>query len=369
MPRRHELADKHQRLADWLTRAELDAVLLSRRCNFSWLTCGAHNYVAQTCEVGNSFVWADRSQIRVLANNIEAPRLADEELAGLPIEVETFDYADPDGLRNLLGTIGGAQAVAADAPVAGMVLADLPGGFDRLRWVLTAPEMDRYASLCADVVAAVEATSRRAEPGWTEHRVAAETVTELRSRNCVPWVLLVGADDRLHQFRHPLPTDRAVHRIFMIAVCAERDGLISACSRLASFAPLSAELADKHHACATVDAALWSRTLVGATLGDIFAEAVDAYEAVGFPGQWRHHHQGGSIGYQPREVKAAPAQTTSVLANQAFAWNPSIAGTKCEDTILCRASGPVILAPRTDWPTVSASWKGLTVGRPAILVR
>ena len=369
MSRRHELVDKHQRLADWLTQAKFDAVLLSRRCNFSWLTCGAHNYVAHTCEIGNSFAWADRHHIRVLANNIEAPRLADEELADLPIEIDTFDYADPNGLNDLLGTLGAARAVAADAPVAGMGLPDIPGDFDRLRWVLTEPEMDRYASLCADVVAAVEASSRKAQPGWTEHRIAAEADTELRNRNCVPWVLLVGADDRLDQFRHPLPTDRIVQRIFMIAVCAERDGLISACSRLASFAPLSAEWTDKHQACATVDAALWSRTLVGETLGDIFAEAIQAYDTVGFPDQWRHHHQGGSIGYQPREVRASPAQTTPVLADQAFAWNPSIAGAKCEDTILCRPSGPVQLAGTTDWPTVEGRWKGFAVDRPAILIR
>jgi len=119
----------------------------------------------------------------------------------------------------------------------------------------------------------------------------------------------------------------------------------------------------------TVDAALIAATRPGVTLGAIFAEAQAAYQAVGFADQWRFHHQGGSCGYLPREVKAAPGEPTVALADQAFAWNPTIAGTKSEDTILCRESGGELLAEPTDWPTISTEWKGRTFRRPDILIR
>ena len=54
----------------------------------------------------------------------------------------------------------------------------------------------------------------------------------------------------------------------------------------------------------------------------------------GFPDEWRDHHQGGSIGYQPRERVALPGDTTVIEAGMALAWNPSIAGVKAEDTIV-----------------------------------
>ena len=175
-------------------------------------------------------------------------------------------------------------------------------------------------------------------------------------------------DARVTRFRHPLPTDLVVEHYFMLVACAERDGLIAACTRLASFEPISAELARKHRVAATVDAALMSATRPGATLGAIFAQGQAAYEELGFPDQWRMHHQGGLIGYLPREMLALPGEQTAAAANQAFAWNPSVAGAKSEDTMLCTNDGPQLLAGPTDWPTLTAEWKGLQIARPDILV-
>jgi antitoxin VapB len=207
----------------------------------------------------------------------------------------------------------------------------------------------------------------RAEVGQTEDDLAALAAHELRQRGLVPWVLLVAADERIRRHRHPLPAGRHVERYFMLVTCAERGGLIAACSRLAHFGKVPADLAARHRAVCTVDAALIAATRPGAGFGTIFAEAQAAYAAVGFADEWRNHHQGGSTGYLPREVKAAPGESTAALADQAFAWNPSIAGTKSEDTVLCRASGPELMTPPTDWPTVRAEWKGFTMERPAIL--
>ena len=153
----------------------------------------------------------------------------------------------------------------------------------------------------------------------------------------------------------------------MLVATAERGGLIAAVTRLVSAVRLPEELAARHRAVATVDAALIGATRMGSTLGEIFAAGQRAYEHVGHADQWRLHHQGGSIGYQGREVKAAPGSRMPVLADQAFAWNPSITGTKCEDTILCRTDGVEILSATGEWPTIDASWDGQTFARPDIL--
>ncbi len=360
---------KHRRVRDYLQEHNLEGLVLSRRCNFSWYTCGAHNYVGLACDVGNSLLLVGRDRAWVIANNIEAERLAGEELAESGIEVVSFGYADPSDRRRIFQRLLGGRRLAVDAPVDGIEAPLLGLGFDRLRWSLTDGEIERYRRLCDDVVVSLECVARAAEPGQTENELAGLVSSALWRRGCTPWLLLVGADDRVARFRHPLPTDKPVERYFMLVTCAERDGLIAACSRLAALGAIPQELAEKHRAVVTVDAALISATRPGASLGEIFTAAQEAYAATGFDGEWRLHHQGGSCGYLPREVKAAPGETVVAMDRQAFAWNPSIAGTKSEDTILCRQAGLELLAKPTDWPMLDAEWRGFRIARPDILVR
>ena len=101
MTRREEFQQKHAAVKEFLQRGDLGAALLARRCNFSWLTCGGHNYVGQTCDVGNSHLLVDAHGAVVLANNIEAPRLA-AELPAVGIDVVPYDYADPRGLAQAI---------------------------------------------------------------------------------------------------------------------------------------------------------------------------------------------------------------------------------------------------------------------------
>jgi len=369
MPLTAERRHKHGRVAELLEALHVDAVLFSRRCNFSWYTCGARNYVATADDVGVSTLVVARDGATVVTNNIEQTRLRDEDLAGTDIDVFGYSYADPADRAKVIAKAVGRRRVAADVPVEGIDAAPLPDAFNRLRWTLTQGEIQRYRALATDTVAAVETVCRTANPGQTEDELAAMTAMELRRRGCLPWVLLVGANGRLERHRHPLPTGKHVRRCFMVASCAERGGLIAACSRLASFEKVHGDLAERHRAVVTVDAALIGATRPGAALGDIYAEAQKAYATVGFHDQWMFHHQGGSIGYLPREVKAMPGSKVTAREHQAFAWNPSVAGTKSEDTILCLETGPELLAAPTDWPMVPAEWKGFAIDRPAILER
>lgn len=367
----HERARKHKIVREYLQAHRLDGVLLSRRCNFSWYTCGAHNYVSAACDVGNSSLLVSKDAAVVITSNIESPRLRDEELAGSGIEVVEYPYHDASQQEKVFVEAVGSMRVAADAapPAPAPKLPTLDEDFDRLRWALSEWEIERYRALYADTLAALEGVARAASPGQSENDLSGQLAAELRRRNCVPWVLLVAGDERAEKFRHPLPTDKIVRKYFMLVVCAERDGLISAATRMASFGAISDDLARKHQAVVTIDAAMILSTVPGASLADIYAEAQAAYAETGFADQWRLHHQGGSCGYQPREVVADPAQETVALSEQAFAWNPSITGTKSEDTILCRRSGPELLCQSDDWPTIRAQWKGKTLARPAILIR
>ena len=85
---------------------------------------------------------------------------------------------------------------------------------------------------------------------------------------------------------------------------------------------------------------------------DLFNEIVATFrKLVYFPDEWTYHHQGGLTGYLGRETKATPGNATSILPHQVYAWNPSIAGTKSEDTVLIGEQQNDILTATGDWPT------------------
>jgi Xaa-Pro dipeptidase len=76
---------------------------------------------------------------------------------------------------------------------------------------------------------------------------------------------------------------------------------------------------------------------------------------------------GGPAGYEPREYIATPDSDDVVSAGQTYAWNPSITGTKSEDTILVGEEENEVLTSIDGWPTLSVIVGGETFERPAIL--
>ena len=62
------------------------------------------------------------------------------------------------------------------------------------------------------------------------------------------------------------------------------------------------------------------------------------------------HHQGGPTGYGCREFTVTPETKGVIKKNQAYAWNPTIAGTKCEDTTFLADNGVEIFTRTKAWP-------------------
>ena len=346
-------------------------MLLTRRCNFSWYTGGGLSFVNMHAEPGVASLLVTRDRTVCLSTNIEAGRLADEELAGLGIESVAFPWHDADATASVLAETVGSAKVAADVPVGGLPanVGAMPAGFDQLRWALTEAEVDRYRALGREVAAVVERTCRQCEPGQSEHELAARIVGGLGARAIRTWVCLVAADERIARYRHPIPTDRPIDKMVMAVACGERGGLICSITRLVSFGPVDDDRAARHRAVCAVDAAMIDATRPGQTLGDVWEATVKAYAEAGFADEWKHHHQGGPTGYLSREAKATPGSTLPVLGPQAYAWNPSIAGTKSEDTVLCTADKPEVLTSTDSWPTIEVQTSGGICRRADILCR
>ncbi len=364
----NEIALRHHRLRGYLADKGLDGVLLQTRPNFAWITGGRDNHIVSASEIGVAAILATTDRLICLTNYIEAPRFRTEELAGLDIEIIEYPWWDEQAARKTVAEVIGGRKIASDTGAFG--LPALPPGFTRLRWSLTDTEILHYRYCGQLASAAIEATCRQIQVGDSEFDIAARLQFELQRTGANPYVTLVATDRRVFEYRHPIPTARRLERYAMLVVCASYRGLIANCTRFVHFGRLPEELAQKQQAVCNVDAAVNLATRPGRTLGDIFADLQMAYAENGYPDEWQKHHQGGSTGYLGREVTATPGSTEVVQSNQAFAWNPSIQGTKSEDTFLVTDSGIENLTPASPtWPTVTGRCAAGELVRPAILVR
>ena len=366
--RRDEVADKLVRLRECMRRRQIERVLLTKSPNVAWLTAGADTNVIRNTDSSGVFISVTLDQATILADTIEGPRLqAEEQIGALGFEIETPVWWDS---TSALSALIGRGPAGSDAGPLEPDIVDLRSDLQELRTTLCSTEIDRMriAAGCASL--AMQKTIEELSPGMTEWEVAAELARHTLAGGGQPVVNLVASDERISRFRHPLPTAKAVDRYVMLVLCANVGGLTAALTRLVHFGPVPAGLEERLRIVALIDTRLIVTTQAGRTMGDQFSCAEEAYAEAGYPAAIHEHHQGGSIGYLAREVLARPNDPTLITVGQAFAWNPSIAGVKSEDTILLTRDGPEVLTSWPEWwPVLSMSFEGHKMLRPAILVR
>jgi antitoxin VapB len=359
-----ELETKHQQVVEWLRSENLDGVLLRRNENVAWLTGGAVELRVLTPNetgVASLLVTAEGGRYYLTTNN-EAPRLADEEFDALDFEPVIFPwYADATCDKVLEMTHG---QVACDVPTPGFAHCNLYP----LRASLQESEIARFRWLGTQTGKAVSDALINLERGNSEHIIEAQVAVELLRRGILPSVYLMAADERILKYKHAVARNAKIDRFAMINLCARKWGLTISITRFVHFGAPPAELLEKFHAAAQVNAALLDATREGTTSAELFRVAADAYTRAGFPGEEQMHHQGGATGYWEREWIATPEGTDEVRNNQAFAWNPSVRGGKVEDTVLLKDGQIELLTPTPDLPSMDSHANGVSYPATGVLI-
>jgi antitoxin VapB len=361
-----ELETKLARITQLLDQHHLDALYLARISSFAWATCGAAAYINTATTTGEASLLITRHGRYVVTNNIEAPHYDKEEkLKEQGWEIEAGPWFLPS---DAIEKHAGGLKLGADICMPGAV--DLSNELAELRMNLLPEEQARYREVSQLSAQALEAAARATHPGMDEYEIAALLAQETYSRGLTPIVDLIATDERIYNFRHPLPyRGKKMEKYAMLVLCGRRYGLVTSVTRLVHFGPLPDELKKKQAAVAHIDAHVITGTRPGATLSDMFTKIQQAYAAAGYPDEYRLHHQGGSAGYEAREFLCKPGVDVKVAAGQAYAWNPSITGCKVEDTVLIHADGFEIMTEMPGWPTTDVVVDGKTIRRPAILER
>lgn len=359
-----ELAIKRQRVAELMEREELAGLALMRNSNVSWALAGAEASLAPHSELAAALVLFTAQGDYVLANEIEAPRLAAEVLPGRPFELVTYPWYESGRLAQLVVELSGGGPVGGDSEFTPY---RVDAALAEARAVLTPEEQERLRDLGSRAGDALSTAVGEIAPGMREFAIAGLISEECYLRDISPVLVLVGSDERARQFRHPIPTTRALEKYAMLVLCARRHGLVVSLTRLLHFGSLPEELVARSRACAEVDAAAIVASRPGASAAEVFAAMQTAYARVGFAEAWKQHHQGGATGYEIRDWMAHPGSPHRIFAGQALAWNPSLAGAKSEDTILVTEDGWELLTESKNWPKIASPVGATLVERPAIL--
>lgn len=362
-----EFQVKAARVRTWLAESGLRGALFGSPAWFAWITGGGRNHVAVGTERGVGAVLVTADAAYLLADNIERARLEQEETAGLPLEAVEFPWWS-DTLAAEATRMVSAAELATDLPISGAKPLSATEAL-RLRNPLLPEECERYRTQGRDVAVVLTHVAFHCRPDLSEHQLAGMLAGGLSDFGITPNVVLVATDERVYTRRHPLPTDRRLEQYAMLVVGGRRDGQHLSATRLVHFGAIPKELQERHLACARVDTAFLWATQPGAEIAEVFRAGQTAYAAEGWPDEWQQHHQGGPTGYAGRDIRATPGCQGAVQTGQAFAWNPSIAGTKSEDTALVTEAGLEILSQTPDLPTVTIETPGGTFLRPAILER
>ena len=360
-----EMESKHQRLVEWIRSQKLGGVLLRRSENLAWVTGGAVEVrVLTPCETGvaSVMVTAEGKRYYFTTEN-EAPRLNDEEFGALDFEPVTFPWWGDDTVAMAAKLAGGA--LGCDAPGTGTTLVSLYP----LRAALSGSEMMRYRWLGAETAAATAQALKAVEPGQTEYDLEAMTEEILLRRGILPSVALYAVDERIYKYKHAVPRGARLKQYAMLNLCTRKWGLAISITRFVHFGKPAAELEARFQSAAKVNAALLDATKVGATSAELFRVAQKAYEAEGYPGEERLHHQGGPTGYGEREWVATPGGTETVVNQQAFAWNPSIRGGKAEDTVLLHNGRIEWLTATPGLPVIEPVVNGMAYPAAGVLVK
>jgi Xaa-Pro dipeptidase len=225
-----------QRLAGWLVaHPDVAGLVLTSPAAVTWATGAVAPPVDRTAGVDLVWVVATRSSAALVTTEVEADRVAEEYqpqrhgFAGLA----AVPWYDPDGFTRAAQDIAGAPAgqLAADGhPAFGHDAAD---DLIALRLALSLAEQHDLRALGADAAGALQQALAGWRPGQRDLDVQAQVAAVLEARGADTPVLIVGGDDRVRRFRHPMAAGVPVRRLVMAVVVARRGGLHAAATRFA----------------------------------------------------------------------------------------------------------------------------------------
>jgi Xaa-Pro aminopeptidase len=268
--------------------------------------------------------------------------------------------------KSFLEKLGG-KALGFDHPSA--LGTNIASAVQQLRFSLTEGELERYREVGTLVSLSIEEAAASIKPGMSEFEVIARVSEITTSRGLALYSAQCAADERITSFRHAIPTDKRIKTRVQLGGNFGKYGLVACLTRYVNFAPVSEALRKQFRANQEIDISFMKNSIPGKSYQYAFLAGKKAYEDRGYGAEFDKHHQGGPLGYAARDYRIDFSHTGIIQENQAFCWNPSITGTKSEDTIVAKKNGFEFITKPLVFPKAEIHVDGETYIRADILER
>ncbi len=366
MERKQEVKIKLEKVRKFMEENKLSAMLIKKQPNFSWITAGGVNFVGIATEMGVTSVLITRNDQFVIANKIEARRMKDEEVGDIGFEVLEYEWYEDKEMEIVRNIVKNGE-IGCDIVLPGTQFVE--NSFRKLRFELTEGEIERYIFLGEKLSRIVEEVLMyETKPGDTELEVAGKISAKLWKEGIEPTAFMVSSDERIKNYRHPISKNKKIEKYVMASVNARYKGLIATITRMVYFGNLPESLKKQYRDNVEIECIMIAKTKIGEEMRVPVLAAIEEYEKRGYKDEWKLHHQGGCIGYYPREIRVTPSTPDRILKNQAFCWNPSISGTKSEDGFIVTEKGLLMITKPIIFPTINLEIERINFVRPDILV-
>lgn len=359
MKRFEDFSTKVAQVRSALKQSGFDAIEIKSQTNFSYITRG-RGFIGLASVLACGSLLITEKEVFLISDNIEAERLYNEQLGNNPaVTVMAFPWDEPSKRNEVLNRLTDGLKVATEA--------DLENALFKLRTVMTPYDIEDFRKLCHDTAVIVEGICMNLKPGISEYELAGELAKQLWSANIEPITLLIAFDERALQYRHPVMTEKTLDNYALVAVCGRRNGLIASVTRDVLIRA-DDSMMTKHEKCAQVYAAFLAALSPGSDVGNIYEMGINAYESVGYPLEFKEHHQGGLTGFVPRELRANIGVHHEVRVGEVYAFNPSLQGSKCEDTYLVTEDGIECMSHTGNYHYVEIVRNDVTYKIPTVYV-
>ncbi len=342
-----DAVEKRERVRAYLAQNHLDGVVISRRDQFAWVTSGGDNRVLNNSETGFGSLVITRDHQYLVAHSMDAARIFAEQIPGQGYELVSLYWHAGDP-RLEAARLAGPRA-SSDTPTPGTL--DACESLNLLHYPLTTLEIERCRSLGRQVDGILKQVAQTVRPGQTEREVAQRLHIACIGQGIETDVLIVGSDERISRYRHPLPTEKIIDRYVLLHPAARKWGLHANVSRSISFGQPAPEIERAYQVAATIEARIFAHLQAGFPFAEILRLQKQWYAELGCPDEWQYHFQGGPTGYLV--VDTSRNQTnTCVQTNQAFDWFVTVTGAKVEELALLTKQGVELASSGSTWPRV-----------------
>ena len=361
-----DILEKRETVIEFLDRKKLDAVIIGKPDNFAWFTCGGNNKVVKAWDIGFSHLIITRKNNILISQIMDGPRVIDEELKGLKIEYEPLKWNDVSREEKISQIIKGMK-VFSDIPINGATYS--PREFSLLHYPFSALEIRRVRWLSQKTEEILRKVAEIINPGITEIEIAGIISGEMGKYGIECDVLLIGSDERIEKYRHPVPTEKKVKKLVLLHPASKKWGLHVPMSRMLSFGNPDIETVKKFDGACKIAAEAISSCTEGAKLIDILMAQEKTFMELGYKDEWGMHYHGGITGYLLVSQAVYTDKNSGISLNQPHAWFVTLTGVKVEELSLTTKNGIEICSTKGNWPTKEYESKRNIYKLPEILYR